>query len=153
VDNTLPSQAEYQHGDPEKHYLEKSIGGSCRRAYGHLSTEYSEFGRVMTVQFDKECQRHNSEHVELGRGVAEASEEGHKLFNPGHIGIIVTVPWYEGNKHFSSEHTRPWMSATVPSQERNQRLNSEHTRPWMNAKVPSRGGGISVSVPSTLDLG
>jgi len=59
VDNTLSSQTEYQHGDPEKHYLGRSIGGSCRRAYGHLSTEHGEIGSAMTMQFDKECQHHN----------------------------------------------------------------------------------------------
>ena len=122
VDNTLSSQAEYQHGYPEKHYLRRSIGGSCRRAYEQLSTEHSEFGRVMTMQFDKECQHQNSEHVELGTGVAQASEEGHKIFNPGHIGIIFIVPSYEGNKHLISEHTRPWMSATLQSQKKNQHL-------------------------------
>ena len=94
----------------------------------------------MTMQFDKGCQYHNSEHVELGRGIAEASEEGHKLFNPGHFGIIVTVPSHEGNKQFSSEHTRPWMNATVPSQGESQHQNSEYIPPWMSATVPSQEG-------------
>ena len=125
----------------------------------------------MTTKFDKECQHHSGEHVELGRRVAEASEEGHKLFNLGHIEIIVTVPSHEGKKHFSSEHTRPWisatvasregnqglssehtqpwMSATLPSQVRNQRLNSEHTRPWMSATVPYQDGNQRLSSEHT----
>lgn len=79
-----------------------------------------------------------SQHVELGRGVAEVSGEGHKLFNLGHIGTIVTVPSYEGNKHFSSEHTRRRISATVPSQQVNQHLTCEYTGPWISATVSSK---------------
>jgi hypothetical protein len=112
----------------------------------------------MAMQFDKECQHNDGEHVEFGRSVPETSEEGLRLFNSGHIGIVVTVPPYERDKYFSSEHTRTWLSAitretashlkvhsswdksTVPSQEENRHQNSEHTRPWMSANVPYQDG-------------
>jgi hypothetical protein len=83
----------------------------CQRAYEHLG-----HGMVMTMQFDKECQHDDGEHVEFGRSVPETSEEGLRLFNPRHIGIVVTVPPYERNNLFRSEHTRTWLGATVPLQ-------------------------------------
>ena len=71
--------------------------------YGHLSTVHREYGRGMTVQFDKERQHHNSEHVELRRGVSGESEEGHKPFNLGLIGTI------------SQCHRMKGISISVPS--------------------------------------